>query len=171
LAEATGITADLTNPAVNGFTTLDLIDKELALVQHLKPDLVTILIGVNDLVQGRTPEQYRVSLREIYDAVAGLQLPAGKVVAISIPNRSTLPAARDFCDPTRLRRLTETFNTIARDEAEQRRFTWVDITTVSTSGTGTRGWISSDRLHPGDVQYAAWADVIWTALASDWTRP
>ncbi len=171
LAEATGGKVDLTNPAVNGFTTLDLIDNELALVQQLKPNLVTILIGVNDLVQGRTPEQYRTSLREIYGAVANLELPAGRVLAISIPNWSIVPAARDFGNPARLRGLTETFNATARDEAAQRGFTWVDITPVSTSGTGSRGWISSDRLHPGDAQYAAWAEVIWSALPTDLTRP
>ena len=43
----------MTNPAVNGFTTEDLIASELALVGRLKPELVTILIGVNNLVQGR----------------------------------------------------------------------------------------------------------------------
>ena len=26
------------------------------------------------------------------------------------------------------------------------------------------GWIASDRLHPGDAQYAAWADVIWDRI-------
>ena len=171
LAEATGAKVELTNPAVNGFTTIDLIENELAHVQRIQPDLVSILIGVNDLVQGRTPEHYRVSLREIYDAVAGLELPAGKVAAISIPNWSTVPAARDFGDPAHLRRRTETFNAIARGEAEQRGFRWVDITAASTSGTRTPGWISSDRLHPGDIQYAAWADVIWSALSADWTRP
>jgi hypothetical protein len=34
---------------------------------------------------------------------------------------------------------------------------------------GSPGWISSDQLHPGDVQYAAWADVIWDAVRESWT--
>ena len=53
LSEATGTRVDVTNPAVNGFTTQDLIDHELGFVSRLKPQLATILIGVNDLVQGR----------------------------------------------------------------------------------------------------------------------
>jgi lysophospholipase L1-like esterase len=168
LTEATGLQVDVTNPAVNGFTTHDLIDNELGYLGKVKPQLVSILIGVNDLVQGRTLEQYRKSLVLIYDAVAGLRLGPGAVAAISIPNWSVVPAAATFGDPDRLRRLTDSFNGIAQQEAKARGFRWVDITAVSTSGLELPGWISSDQLHPGDIQYAAWADVIWGALRDTW---
>ena len=169
LSEATGAKVSVTNPAVNGFTTEDLIENELPLVNRLKPQLVTILIGVNDIVQGRSLESYGKSLVTIYDAVAALELEAGLVIAISVPNWSVVPAAAGFGDRGRLRRLTDNFNGLAQTEAAERSFTWVDITAVSTSGRGTRGWISSDQLHPGDVQYAAWADVIWEAAREPWT--
>ena len=160
--------AELTNPAVNGYTTLDLIRDELPLLERVNPDLVSVLIGVNDLVQGRTLEQYRTSLVNIYNAVASLQLGPGRVVAISIPNWSVVPAAATFGAPDALKRLTDDFNDLARHEAQARGFTWVDITAVSTSGTGSPGWISSDQLHPGDPQYAKWADVIWDAVREPW---
>jgi acyl-CoA thioesterase-1 len=169
LTAATGTKVGLTNPAVNGFTTQDLIDNELGYVEQLKPQLVSILIGVNDLVQGRTPDQYLKSLMKIYQSVAELKLAAGRVIAISIPNWSVVPAAATFGNPAGIRELTETFNEIARKEAEARGFKWVDITAVSTSGLGAPGWISSDQLHPGDPQYAAWADVIWEAVREPWT--
>jgi acyl-CoA thioesterase-1 len=168
LTKATGRKVGLTNPAVNGFTTLDLIENELGYVARLKPDLVSILIGVNDLVQGRTPDQYRESLAKIYDSVLTLGLAPGCVVAVSIPNWSVTPAAATFGDPDHLRSLTERFNGIAHDEAERCGFMWVDITAASTAALGSPGWISSDQLHPGDVQYAAWADVIWEAVREPW---
>ena len=169
LTKTTGRKVGLTNPAVNGFTTHDLIENELGFVKRLRPQLVSILIGVNDLVQGRSPEQYRTSLAKIYDAVGALDLPAGRVVAISIPNWSVVPAAATFGDPDRIRNLTETFNGLAQKEAESRGLAWVDITAASTSRLGSPGWISSDQLHPGDAQYAAWADVIWEAVREPWT--
>jgi lysophospholipase L1-like esterase len=169
LTKAIGRKVGLTNPAVNGFTTLDLIANELGHVDRLKPQLVSILIGVNDIVQGRTAEQYRTSLVRIYDRVAALGLPPGRVVAISIPNWSEVPAAVTFGDKVALRRLTDTFNSFAQREAEKRGFPWIDITAVSTSAMGSPGWISSDQLHPGDPQYAAWADVIWKAVQEPWT--
>ena len=159
----------MVNPAVNGFTTIDLIARELGYTSDLKPDLVSILIGVNDLVQGRSLEQYRGSLVEIYDSIAATHLPAGRVAALSIPNWSIVPAAREFGDPARLRRLTEDFNAVARREAAERNFTWVDLTDVSTGDTRSPGWIASDELHPGDVQYAVWAEEIWKVVGKDWS--
>lgn len=148
--------AELTNPAVNGYTTLDLIRDELPYLERIKPDIVSVLIGVNDLVQGRSPERYREALRRIYEAVAGLT-----TVAVSIPTWSYVPAAADFGGKDRVDRLTRIFNEVARDEAVRGGYTWIDITEASTSGIGTRGWIASDQLHPGDAQYATWAETIW----------
>jgi lysophospholipase L1-like esterase len=164
LAEKTGRKLELTNPAVNGFTTLDVIAKELPHLRRLKPDLVTILIGVNDLVRERTPSDYRASLVQIYDAVGTDMQPDGRAFAISIPNWSVVPAAREYGDPEQIRDLTDTYNDVAHEEATSRRFGWIDITAASLSGLGTPGWISSDELHPGDSQYAAWAEVIWHSV-------
>jgi lysophospholipase L1-like esterase len=119
-------------------------------------------------VQGRTSEQYRASMIKIYDSVAAVKLNAGRVAAISIPDWSVVPAASNFGDPTRLRRITGAFNDIARHEAMTRNFLWIDIQEASTSSPSTRGWISDDDLHPGDVQYAAWAEVIWDAVRDQW---
>jgi lysophospholipase L1-like esterase len=151
--------AELTNPAVNGFTTLDLIRNELPLFERLKPDLVTVLIGVNDLVQGRGPDEYRGSLRTIYAAIE-----SARVVAISIPTWSYVPAAAEFGGADHVDRLTGTFNEVAREESAARGFRWVDIGPASISGIGTPGWIASDHLHPGDAQYAVWAEAIWPGV-------
>lgn len=156
---AARVGAELVNPAVNGYTTLDLIRDELPYVGSFGPDLVTVLIGVNDLVQGRSAAEYRASLQTIYDAVHGR-----RVVAVSIPTWSYVPAAADFGGKEHVERLTKTFNDVARDEAAARGFGWVDLGEASTSGIGTKGWIASDQLHPGDAQYAAWAEAIWPAI-------
>jgi len=159
--------AELTNPAVNGYTTLDLIRDELPHLERVRPDLVTILIGVNDLVQGRTADQYRDSLNGIYDAVA--RATPKLVIAVSIPTWSYVPAAAEFGGAQRVERLTDIFNDVARGEAEARDFGWVDIGPASTSGIGTDGWIAADDLHPGDAQYAAWAEAIWPVVRDELT--
>jgi lysophospholipase L1-like esterase len=161
----------LTNPAVSGFTTIDLIDKELSLVKQVKPDLVTVLIGVNDIVTNRLVEEYGASLVLIYDEIASQKLPTGHAVAISIPNWSVVPAALEYGEPPLIRATTNSFNSTARGEALDRGFIWVDITAVSTAALGSPGWIASDNLHPGDTQYTAWADVIWRDVRESWVRP
>src|SRR4030088_1985777 len=54
LTEATGAKVEVTNPAVNGFTTSDLIDNELGYLARLEPQVGSILIGVNDPAPCRT---------------------------------------------------------------------------------------------------------------------
>lgn len=169
LAGATRTEVQLTNPAVNGFTTLDLIAKELDRVNGLQPDVVTVLIGVNDLVQNRSAEEYRAALVTIYDRIAAMHLAAECVASISIPNWSVVPAAAQYGEPRLIKAVTNDFNTIARKEALERGFTWVDITGVSTYRLGSPGWLAADDLHPGDVQYQAWAEVIWAAVKESWT--
>jgi acyl-CoA thioesterase I len=171
LRAASGREVRVVNPAVNGFTTIDLLAREIGYLTQVEPDLISVLIGVNDLVRGRSVDAYRESLAEIYDAIATRHLPDGHVVAVSIPDWSVVPAARDYGDPARIHALTEEFNAVARDAADARGFAWVDITSVSTRGVGTFDWVSADDLHPGDPQYAAWADEIWSRVELSWTRP
>jgi lysophospholipase L1-like esterase len=139
------------------------------LARRLKPAFVTILIGVNDLVRGKTPNRYQANLTRIYDEVAATVLAAGHVAAVSIPAWSYTPAAADFGGADHVARATTIFNTVAEKEALGRGFTWIDISEASRSGVGKPGWIASDNLHPGDEQYAAWADAIWKALGDSWT--
>src|SRR4051794_31569037 len=86
-----GIECDLRNPAVNGFTTDDLIEHELPLVEAYAPELITVLIGANDVVaalrenatvRARDEERYRRQMRRIHDRV-----------------RSGAPGARRFALP------------------------------------------------------------------------
>ncbi|HKC18677.1 MAG TPA: SGNH/GDSL hydrolase family protein, partial [Candidatus Dormibacteraeota bacterium] len=111
---ASRLGAELTNPAVNGYTTLDLIRFELSYLERVQPDVVSVLIGVNDLVQGRSLDDYRRSLTTIYESVKGR-----RVVAVSIPTWSYVPAAADFGGKAQVDRLTNAFNEGARAEAVQ----------------------------------------------------
>jgi acyl-CoA thioesterase-1 len=106
---ASRLDVELTYPAVNGYTTEDLIRDELPLYERLQPELVTVLIGANDLVQGRTPDIYGRWLARIYDAVS-----AARVVAVSIPNWYYVPAAAQFGGAARIERLTATRSAPAR---------------------------------------------------------
>ena len=63
------------------------------------------------------------------------------------------------------------FNAAAKAEAAKRNFTWIDLTAVSTRPATPTGWLAPDNLHPGDEQYAAWAELIWTEVQAVWTRP
>src|SRR5438128_10904423 len=59
---ATSRRVALGHPAVNGFTTIELIARELGYISDLKPDMVSVIIGVNVHVQGRSVEAGGASL-------------------------------------------------------------------------------------------------------------
>jgi lysophospholipase L1-like esterase len=169
LEAATGRPVSVTNLGIGGFTTSDLIDVELPHLGDAQWDYISIQIGVNDFFQGYDEPHYHARLLEIYDAIASLDLPRGRVLAVSIPDYAYTPEGAASGRPADIASGLQRFNASARVTAEMRRFTWVDIFEVSRSGIGSPGWIASDGLHPGDIQYRAWADHIWAAIAPTWT--
>lgn len=169
LRRATGRPVDLRNLGVNGYTTSDLIREELPHAAPYRPDYVTVLIGVNDWVQGVDESAYTRNLRHIYDSVALLGLPAAHVAVVSIPDFSYTPAAASFGAPPQIQTGLRAFNRLAAVEAGKRGWKFVDIFDLSRSRMGSPGWIAGDGLHPGDVQYRAWGDYIWGEIALDWT--
>lgn len=169
LEAVTGDSVQLRNPAVDGYTTVDLIREELSELERFRPDLVTILIGANDVVQGFEEAAYRARIGEIYDRVKALGLAEGRVLAISIPDFSIAPAAPAFGAPMTLRARIDQFNKVAAIEASRHGFGYVDISELSRSGSKRPGWLAADGLHPADAQYEAWSQLIWQQVASRWT--
>ena len=161
LTNETGIDVILINLGVNGYTTTDLIREELPVARSARPELVTILIGANDVVQGSDDATYRERLSRIYETVEELDLPVERVLAVSIPDFSPLPGAAPFGSASYLRVRIDAFNAIAQSEAASRAFPYVDITAISREGNHGDGWLADDGLHPGPAQHQAISDRIW----------
>ncbi|MDQ6748964.1 MAG: SGNH/GDSL hydrolase family protein [Candidatus Dormibacteraeota bacterium] len=161
LEAATGKKVGVVNLGVNGYTTEDLIRDELPHLHDAHWDIVTVLIGVNDFVQGRSEAEYRDSLRRIYAQLAALGLPHGRVVAVSVPDFSYTPAGSGFGPPAQIEAGIQRFNAVAREEADRASLTFVDIFVTSRSRIGANGWVAGDGLHPGEAQLQAWADRVW----------
>jgi lysophospholipase L1-like esterase len=169
LRQETGIDVALTNLGVNGYTTTDLIREELPVARSARPDIVTILIGANDVVQGSNDTTYRARLTQIYDAVKRLGPQAGRVAAVSIPDFSPLPGAAAFGSRSHLRARIDAFNDVARKEATTRGFAYVDITEISRESNRSDTWLASDGLHPGPSQHRAFADHLWEVAGPAWS--
>lgn len=178
LREETGIDVALVNLGVNGYTTADLIREELPVARGLRPELVTILIGANDVVQGSDDAAYRTHLTEIYETVEHFGLAAKRVLVVSIPDFSALPRAAPFGAPSDLRARIDAFNRVAQSEAASRGFAYVDITSSSREDNKRGDWLAPDGLHPGPAQHQAIADRIdpawagWRSVQWDrWSPP
>jgi lysophospholipase L1-like esterase len=162
-----GVECDLRNPAVNGYTTDDLIAFELPLVEAYAPDLVTVLIGANDIVaalradstvSARSEERYRGQLRRIHERVRA-DAPGAARFGLPQPDWSLTAAGASFGDPAAIGRAIERFNAIAREEALRAGGAYLDIFPLMQAQMRRR-MTAPDGLHPSADAYAEWADAL-----------
>jgi lysophospholipase L1-like esterase len=151
----------LANPAVNGYTTDDLVREELPIVASFRPTLVALLVGANDIVQGVSADHYRRQLRSVYDRI-GADAPDARVIALPQPDWSLSPAGSGFGDGSVIARAIERFNAVARDEAERAGASWVDLFPLMRE-QGRKKMFAPDGLHPSAEAYAEWARALATS--------
>ena len=139
------------NLSATGARTPDLIAQQLPALNALGPgpeDVVTVLIGSNDLFAGRT---FRDELPDSFADLVRL-LPRGSVVASLPQPRAAATAANRHLEAA----------------AAAGHLRLVDM---RASGPSTwRGRVAEDRFHPNDAGYAAIADAFEPALRDVLTR-
>ncbi|HEX2470881.1 MAG TPA: SGNH/GDSL hydrolase family protein [Candidatus Limnocylindrales bacterium] len=151
------------NLGVNGYTTADLIRDELPALVGLTPELVSLLIGVNDVVQGVPTVTYEANLVEILDVLEA-RLPVDRIVTVSIPDYTVTPAGADYGDPADQHDGIVAANTVMARLARERGITFVDIFDLSLRATEDRALVADDGLHPSGAQYALWVERIAPAV-------
>jgi len=147
------------NPAVNGFTTRDVIRAELPLLSAWRPELCSILIGTNDVIQGIRDDDYRRNLEHILDAIEAVA-GAGRTFGVTSPDYTVTPAGADYGDPRvrgpELRARNELFSAVLG----ARGVPVADIHDISLRAAGDRSLVARDGLHPSGRQYGLWLDRI-----------
>ncbi|MFI5254608.1 MAG: SGNH/GDSL hydrolase family protein [Candidatus Limnocylindrales bacterium] len=152
------------NLGLNGRTSADVIRDQLPQLDGLRPDFVSLLIGVNDVVQGVTLERYRANLGTIFDALLA-RLPADRIVTVATPDYTVTPAGADYGDPVRKSAAIRAVNASLLELATARGIAFVDIYDLSLRAAGDDSLLASDGLHPSGAQYALWVDAIAPVVA------
>ncbi len=166
---ARGRGVDPRNPAVNGYRTDDLIAEELPLLATVRPTLVTVLIGANDIVAASSDGRYRAQLGLIHRRIVA-EAPEAAVYALPQPDWSLSRAGASFGEPAAIAARIERFNRIAAEEAERVRATYVDIFPLMRHQM-QRGMLAPDGLHPSAAAYAQWAEALIDRLTTRASRP
>ena len=154
---ARGIDVELTNPAVNGYTTDDLIERELPLAATVQPTLVTLLIGANDLVGRSDAARYGAQLRRILDGLVSAGVAPAAIHGLPQPDWSLAPAASRFGDPEDVRLRIEAFNATMRGEVERAGGRYLDLFSEMRR-QAEAGMLAPDGLHPSAEAHAQWAE-------------
>jgi lysophospholipase L1-like esterase len=152
----------LANIAVNGFTSSDVIQRELPQVRAFHPDFATLAVGANDIVRGVDERTYRAHLRTIFAALTESVAPC-HLLALPQPDWSVSPAARSFGSPEEIVEKIRAFNFTLKEEAEAHGARYVDLFPLMRRQAEAR-MLAGDGLHPSADAYAAWADEIGRAL-------
>lgn len=148
------------NLGVNGFTAGDVIDDELPRLARLNPELVSLQIGVNDVVRGVPDEQYGANVSQILDTFLEL-LPADRVFAVATPDYTVTPQGATFGVPELQRAGVLHVNEILRGACEQRGIRFVpEIFEISGAAGDDPALVATDGLHPSRAQYGRWVVAI-----------
>src|SRR5260221_14773515 len=147
------------NLGVDGFTSRDVIDRELPRLADLAPGFVTLLVGVNDVVQGVPATTFEANAARIVDVVLGL-VPPARVLVVTTPDYTVTPAGADFGDPAAQSAGIRRNNAILARLAETAGITVIDIHDISLEAAADRSLVARDGLHPTGAQYARWVERI-----------
>ena len=149
----------LANLGVNGFTSRDVIDVELPQLAALRPEFASLLIGVNDVVQGVPAATFDANAAAILDALLAL-LPPDRIVTIATPDYTVTPQGAAYGDPATQSAAIRRNNAILERVAAERGIAYVDTFDLSLHVAEDRSLVADDGLHPSGAQYALWVERI-----------
>jgi len=152
------------NLAVNGFTSQDVFDRELPSLSSVRPEFVSLLIGVNDVVQGVPAAVYRSNVIATLDDLVN-RVGASRVLAVTTPDYTVTPAGANYGDPAANAVAIRELNGILATIAGELGIAIVDIHDLSLRAASDRGLIARDGLHPSGQQYSLWVDRIAPVVA------
>jgi acyl-CoA thioesterase I len=149
------------NPAQTGWTTQQAQDVELPLFAAAKPNFATILIGVNDWVQGVDAGLFRKRFALLLDRMLGVLGDKNRLLVVTIPDFSAKPEQSSFFDGRLISRGIAEFNRIILEEAALRKLEVVDIFAIAQQMRSDLTFIATDGWHFSAKGYAAWEKAIY----------
>ena len=147
------------NLGVNGYTSRDVVEGELPQLAALRPELATLLVGVNDVVQGVPAASFEANAITILDALLAL-LTADRIVTVATPDYTVTPQGAAYGDPATQSAGIRRNNAILQQLALERGIAYVDTFDLSLRAATDRRLVADDGLHPSGAQYALWVDRI-----------
>jgi acyl-CoA thioesterase I len=151
----------LINLCTAGATTADVVNKQVARLGDTRATLVTVCVGVNDLLRGGEEKKFA----ENYDAlVTELRQSSLLVVVANLPDITSAPAMKGVTGESLRSRLKQ-FNKAIEEVARRQGVPMVDLYKLSGETIRSRPELfSSDGLHPSDLGYAQWSEAMWAVL-------
>ncbi|MEY4440981.1 MAG: hypothetical protein RLY49_607 [Candidatus Parcubacteria bacterium] len=147
--------------ATPGARTQDVIVNTLDQVINSKPDIVTILLGVNDIHNGVSRDEFYKNYSQIINRIT--EKTDAVIYIINIPYIGEpsliLPPYNIYFDSK-----TKEFNEALEQLKEEYPVRYVDLYTKTRDEAEKKDYYSVDLFHPGKVGYTLWAQIIYDAF-------
>lgn len=153
----------LINLGIPGITAHDALSLELPIALEAHPDLVTIWLGVNDIVANIPANSFASDLNTL---LAHLRVGSShaRIAIANIPDLTLLPFFAGH-DPAALTQQIQAYNAAIASTAQRYGAILVDLTQQNYNLRAHPEYISSfDGLHPTDIGYQQLAKVFYQAL-------
>jgi len=152
----------LKNHSIPGATTVDLVNSLLPAAINDNPDIVTLLIGVNDLHNRVSLNDFKNNYEQILSRLT--TKTKAKIYIISIPfigaNTLMWPPYQFYFNYQ-----TKRFNLAIQELARKYKVNYLDLYTPTLTLFKKPGnHYSPDLFHPSAAGYKIWADIIYDNL-------
>jgi acyl-CoA thioesterase I len=148
----------LVNLSVAAAATSDVLREQTDRIIDTTPNMVTIGIGSNDLIQGVAVETFAFNLEQIILCLK--KKTNASILLMNIPDISLAPAIpsymRDSGHPYIL-----AYNRRIEEIASRYRLFLVDLYGSSAVFSRHAKFFSVDGIHPSDLGYEFWAKLLW----------
>ncbi|GHA40007.1 lysophospholipase [Salinimicrobium marinum] len=144
--------------ARTGWTTENLLSAmEEQLTGEEQYDLVSVLIGVNNQYQGKSPDAYEQDLNEIFRQAIHFSVEGEEgVFAVSIPDYGVTPFGASNAEE--IAKEIDEFNAIFEKVAGEYNIDFYNITPVSKRAKEEPDLTADDGLHPSGKMYGLWVE-------------
>lgn len=148
----------IANPSRTGYTTQDLLDREIGVLADSNAQFISLQIGVNDYFQGVPAATFEQQFKKVLDTIQTTS-PGAKLLIVTIPDYGKTPTGARTGNPETIAKGVNEFNQIIINEAANRSLPVADVLTISQASS-VNGDIVRDGLHPNGAQYTKWLEVI-----------
>lgn len=154
----------LFNLCVSGATSSDALRDQVDAAVLLRPTVVTLCIGINDVTRDVSVAEFGANLKAIVTRLKAAGSP--QIVLSNLPDVSLAPVVPRMMRAIAHRRVS-TYNRCLSELVQEHDVTVVDMYQHSREMIPAHPeFFSPDRFHPSDEGYEYWAFVMWPSLKS-----
>lgn len=167
LANKLGPNVHLINLGIPGVTLHDALSAELPVALDAHPELVTIWLAVNDIVDNVPIGSYSHDLDVLLSRLQA-NSPRVRIAVANVPDLAQLPYFSSF-DPRLLQQEEQAYNSAIASTVQKHHVILVDLSQFDLKRFPE--YISNDGLHPSTIGYLRLSELFYAALQAAQALP